>query len=325
MAATNQSEEGKRIEDHMKAIYRLDEKNTYFAFVSNIMDKDSVSRVNTGKVKKAFRSPEEKESLYKFVYIYGGSAKAYGELKGIIESSKEPNDAVRVVNERLDKLKAAGITAESIMERNNDQYGLSVLADLERKAAARTALSTAALTPAGMLMSRKGLANITNEGGHGVTIAKKGLSANTSIWINLGTFVPGSKSNMVLIGDVARGDGSIAKVERVLLDKEKNEINVIFDNKGVVSIKIGKGWIRQEHNMSIEYHEPGGRDAEPKRVAFSVDRSGAIKNVTGMSKSAGASFPVHATTYKDEKMVSSVRGEINKKLAARTEKGGIKA
>lgn len=347
MASVNKaSEEGKRIEGHMDMLFLTGAKSPYYASVSRMLGKENIDKAG-----EAFKEPEDMKSLYEFIYIYGGSVKAYSELKDIISTSKGPSEAVKKVRDRLEKLEEAGVTAEKVMKERGDSYGLEVLGrvgpakqqvpeakrlsddaladinkslaediskDIEKKAAESmkkgiqesadraiagnlgkaaeyakaeaeksvadagkgqaTAVSTAGLTPAGRLMSRTDIQDITNKGGYGVTIRRDNKGAAL---INLDT-VTGEKSRdgrMLEIDNVRNKDGGQCAIKKVFVsnDNKKNskDITFLFDNNEIIRVNVS--FSKKDTVVSL-VRESNSNDS--KVAEFHVEKSGNIKPIS---------------------------------------------
>jgi hypothetical protein len=254
MAARNkESKEGERINEHINAIFDGEGKY-YDEIIKMLGGKGNVDRLAEALNKTEEIDPlEAKRDLFKFLYIYGGSKKAYSELKGIL-NSEEGAEAPKEIKKRLEKLSKADITTEDIMSQRKDRKGEAILAGLNISAESKVAIHTyespewgqakkeavaekqpepkaislvEAIVPKTLepeLERRRGeLDEVAGRGGQGVTVSKDGKYASINVF--------GKTMTIGFVPD--------AKITEARVSKD-NEIYLVFTKKNEVSGKAEK-------------------------------------------------------------------------------------
>jgi hypothetical protein len=223
--------EGERINAHVNNIF--DGEGTYYNEIARMLGgKGNVDRLAEALNKTGEIDPlEARRDLFEFLYIYGGSKKAYSELKGIL-NSEEGAEAPMEIKKRLEKLREGGITTLGIMSspQRKDERGKEILAGLnisveskvaihayespewgQAKKAAEPQKAVAEKQPEESkilslelkapktlepeLDERKDLAVVTGRGGQGVTVSSDGKYAKVNVFgktVTIG-FVPDAK------------------------------------------------------------------------------------------------------------------------------------
>jgi hypothetical protein len=257
------SKEGKRISEHLDAIFEGEGK--YYNEIAKMLGGKDIA----DNVKQTFDTPEARRDLFEFLYIYGGSKKAYSELKGIFNSAEGPEAVIKEVEARIGKLGEAGITTEKVMAKRGDKEGRQLLADLnanvkykeaiaaygspewgtygkakeaEPKAVAAkeepTAISLVeAKVPKTLepeLDKRKDIAEVTGRGGQGVTVSSDGKYANINVFgkmVDIG-YIPNTR-----ITD-AYTKASVSEDKERRTTTTVNETYLRFEKKNEVSGKV---------------------------------------------------------------------------------------